>query len=100
MANNPYRNIYAIPGGHYLNWQCGGQVYREAFMNSTYGGKSSALQAAVTLRDTLDACRVYIEGLIGALKLIEPDGQGSALKAALPETRKAVRAAIRKAGRS
>lgn len=90
-TKNPYRNIYSIPGGYYLNWQAAGQVYREAFMAATYGGMKAALDTALLLRDVLNAVREHIEHVVTVISAFEPDLQDARLRDFKPLTQKRVR---------
>lgn len=73
------RNIYQIPGGWYLNWQAMGQVYREAFMSTSYGDSHKAFAAAKKLRDLLESRRPEIEKKMGKL-LGKPTREAGARK--------------------
>lgn len=59
-------NIYSIPNGYYLNWQCDGHVYRRAFKasNPKHPSMAKALKAAVVERDWLEAHREEIRAEI------------------------------------
>lgn len=62
------RNIYEIEYGYYLNFQAAGEVYRECFTNSIYGGQEQAMAAAVALRDLLEQMRDLITQAIITIK--------------------------------
>jgi hypothetical protein len=47
--------------GWYLNWQALGEVYREAFMDSTYGGEQKALARARAVAKAFNDNRERIE---------------------------------------
>lgn len=82
-------NVYAIPGGYYVNWQLGNYIHRRAFTASKYMGSMTIARGAA------EAEVAYLNGqkeAIGkALAKSSGKGEGKLLAAAAaPKIRKRV----------